>query len=165
MLRLLSAYQLQSGGCGLGGGAYPSFMMGGELPIGSHQPGLGGHGESLRRNRWRCRRGTAGGLTRRPNSSERGNHPSSFHIRPQPEGCGGDRRDVSRRRGWGGAVVVLRAWESHVHGEGRQHVSQGGRAKSIDAPVNTGAVGRPEPSAADHAVWRMQTKLPGGVSY
>jgi hypothetical protein len=27
-------------------------------------------------------------------------------------------------RGWGGAVVVLRVWESHAHGEGRQCVSQ-----------------------------------------
>ena len=35
-----------------------------------------------------------------------------------------DRRDASRRRGRGGAVVVLRARESRVHGEGRQRVSQ-----------------------------------------
>jgi RNA-directed DNA polymerase len=58
-------------------------------------------------------------------------------------------------RGRGGAVVVLRAWESHVHGEGRQRVSQGRNAMSEDAPVNTGAVEWPSPDSAYFAVRRM----------
>src|SRR5258707_11250086 len=99
------------------------LLRGGELLVGSWKSGLGGHGEGLRRSRWRGRRGTAGCLTRRPNSSERGNHPWSFHSPPSAGGNGGgDRRDAGRRGGWGGAVVVLRAWESHVHGKGRQRV-------------------------------------------
>ena len=51
MLRLLMCRQLKSGGYGLDGGAHPSVMTGGELLSGSTQPGMGGHGERLRRNR------------------------------------------------------------------------------------------------------------------
>ena len=41
------------------------------------------------------------------------------------QGGGADRRDASRRRGRGGAAVVLRARESLAHGEGRQRVRSG----------------------------------------
>src|SRR3954469_7703261 len=61
--------------------------------------------------------------------------------------------------GWGGVAVVLRAWESHVHREGRQRVSQEGKAMSEDASVNTDAAGWPDPDLAYFAVRRMQTKL------
>ena len=45
---------------------------------------------------------------------------------PSPgQGGGADRRDACRRRGRGGAAVVLRGRESRSHGEGRQRVSQG----------------------------------------
>ena len=37
---------------------------GGELQAGSYPLGSGGHGEGLRRSRWRCRRGRVGCLTR-----------------------------------------------------------------------------------------------------
>jgi RNA-directed DNA polymerase len=74
-------------------------------------------------------------------------------------GWGGDRRDACRRRGWGGAAVVLRVRESRVHGEGRQRVSQGGKVMSEDAPVNTGVVSWPDPYSAGIAVRSMQTKL------
>jgi RNA-directed DNA polymerase len=76
------------------------------------------------------------------------------------QGVAWDRCDACRRRGRGGAVVVLRAWESHVHGEGRQRVSQGEEAMSEDAPVNIGAATVwPDPDSAYFAVRRMQTKL------
>ena len=70
-----------------------------------------------------------------------------------------DRRDACRRRGWGGAAVVLRARESRAHGEGRQRVSKGENAMSEDALVNTGAVAWPHPDSAYFTVQRMQIKL------
>jgi hypothetical protein len=64
----------------------PSTTTDGELPIGSLRSGSGGHGEGLRRNRWRCRRGTAECLTRRPNTRERGNHLRPFRGIPLIQG-------------------------------------------------------------------------------
>jgi len=49
-LRLLNQRQLKPGGYGLVRGAYPP-CQGGELLSGSTQPGVGGHGECLRRSR------------------------------------------------------------------------------------------------------------------
>jgi len=43
--------QLKPGGYGLVSGAHPPLITGGELLSGSCQPGMGGHGEGLRRNR------------------------------------------------------------------------------------------------------------------
>src|SRR5580700_10031824 len=134
-------------------------MTGGELRDGSVGPYLGGQGELPRSSRWRGRRGRAGCLVRRPDDSERGNHPRAFRARLPARGAGRDRRDACRRRGWGGAAVVLRARESRVHGEGRQRVSQGGNVMSEDAPVNTGAVEWLHPEWAHFAVRRMQAKL------
>ena len=51
LLHLLITRQLKPGGYGLVRGAHPSFMTDGELSIGPTMPGLGGHGESLRRSR------------------------------------------------------------------------------------------------------------------
>ena len=87
-LRLLIVYQLEPGGSGLGCGAYPPTMAGGELPIGSVSPGLGGHGEGLRRSRRRCRRGRARCLIRRLSISERGNRPLLFPVLPSARGSG-----------------------------------------------------------------------------
>src|SRR4051812_20810241 len=70
-----------------------------------------------------------------------------------------DRRDVSRRRGWDGAAVVLRAGKACAHGEERQRVSQGGKVMSGDASVNTGAVRWSDPVSAYLMVRRMQIKL------
>src|SRR5258708_417665 len=87
----------------------------------------------------------------------------TISVRPAavspPGGPGADRRDACRRHGWGGAAVVLRARESRVHGEGRQRVSQGRKAMSEGALVNTGAARWPHPDTAFFAVQRMQTKL------
>jgi hypothetical protein len=67
----------------------------GELLVGSVWFGLGGHGERLRRSRWRSRGGIAGCLTRRPDISERGNHPLLIHAWPSARGSVGvDRCDV-----------------------------------------------------------------------
>src|SRR6266704_753282 len=70
-----------------------------------------------------------------------------------------DRRDASRRRGWGGVAVVLRARESRVPGEGRQRVRSRRNVMSEEAPVNIGAVEWPDPGSAYFMVRRMQTKL------
>jgi len=50
-LRLLMCRQLKPGGYGLVSGAHPPLIRSGELQSGSCQPGMGGHGECLRRNR------------------------------------------------------------------------------------------------------------------
>ena len=52
---------------------------------------------------------------------------SPVPLTPGSGGSNRDRRDARQRRGWDGAVVVLRARESRVHGEERQRVSQGGK--------------------------------------
>jgi hypothetical protein len=78
---------------------------------------------------------------------------------PRPGERAVDRRDACRRRGRDGAAVVLRAGESPAHGEGRQRVSQGGKAMPEDAPVNTGAVAWPSADSAYFAVREMQIKL------
>ena len=62
---------------------------------------------------------------RRPASSERGNRlrlPS-----PAPgQGVSGQARRWLLTWGWDGVLVVVRAWESHVHGEGGQRVCKQG---------------------------------------
>src|SRR6266542_1161977 len=78
-------------------------------------------------------------LTRRPDSSERGNRPRAFHAAASFPGDG--------------------AGIARAHGEGRQRVSQGGNVMSEDALVNTGAAGWPHPDSAYFAVRRMQAKL------
>src|SRR6266487_6706004 len=72
---------------------------------------------------------------------------------------GVDRRDAGRRRGWGGAVVVLRAWESHVHGEGRQRVSQEWSCNVRRRASECWRRAGPDEGSAYYAVRRMQTKL------
>jgi RNA-directed DNA polymerase len=63
-------------------------------------------------------------------------------------------------RARGGAVVVLRARESCVHGEGRQCVTQRGWVMSEATAVKTGVpISWPDPETAAFRVRRMQTKL------
>jgi len=70
---------------------------------------------------WRGCRGIAGHLPRQTVGGERGNHPRL------PSRCSGqDTEGQVRRRlmavGWGGGLVVVRADERFVHGEGGQQV-------------------------------------------
>src|SRR6516162_11211918 len=101
-------------------------MTGGELRDGSAGPG-----PEARVNHREVAAGDAAGVEPGAYSVDRttGN-VGTIRVRSapafQPGGPGGDRRDACRRRGWGGAAVVLRARESRVHGKGRQRVSQGG---------------------------------------
>ncbi len=50
-----------------------------------------------------------------------GTVPGSPSPRPS-QGSGGQAHRRLMARGWGGGSVVVRAWESHVHGEGTQRV-------------------------------------------
>ena len=56
--------------------------------------------------------------------SERGNHPRSPSGSGSQPGPGQVRRRL-RAVGWGGGLVVVRARERRVHGEGEQQVSSG----------------------------------------
>ena len=79
----------------------------------------GGHGEGLRRTH-----GDAAGEKLGASSVERSTvnvgttlgHP---FILANQAGGGKVRRQLTAL-GWGGVLVVVRAWESHVHGEGGQ---------------------------------------------
>lgn len=73
----------------------------------------------------RCCRGKAGRHTRRTVSSERGNHPGS-PLPPASQVGDGQARRQPTGPGWGGVPGVVRAWESHVHGEGGQRVRRRG---------------------------------------
>src|SRR6516162_1154171 len=134
-------------------------MTGGELRDGSAGPG-----PEARVNHREVAAGDAAGVEPGAYSVDRttGN-VGTIRVRSapafQPGGPGGDRRDACRRRGWGGAAVVLRARESRVHGKGRQRVSQGGNVMSEDAPGNPGAVAWPDDFTASAMVRRMQAKL------
>lgn len=55
--------------------------------------------------------------------SERGNHPRSPSGSGSQPGPGQVRRRL-RAVGWGGGLVVVRARERRVHGEGDQQVSR-----------------------------------------
>src|SRR6266540_3291780 len=62
--------------------------------------------------------------------------------------------------GWGGAAVVLRAWESHVHGEGRQRSREELEAvMPKEAPPNGDAPPEEVPEGAFRRVSGMQAKL------
>ena len=74
---------------------------------------------------WRCRRGKAGHLPRRPGHGERGKRPASSRRRPCQVGGGQARRRLVGP-GRGGAAVVLRGRESRSHGEGRQRIGSEG---------------------------------------
>src|SRR3954469_18305389 len=138
----------------------PAAVLGGELLVRYCLLEPGGHGECLRRNHWRYRRGRAGCLTRQPDSSERGNYPRLFHRRfPAGERRGWIGATSTEGRGWDGAAVVLRARESRVHGQGWQRVSQGEKAMSGDTLVNTGVMEWPDPDSAYFTVREMQIKL------
>jgi hypothetical protein len=73
---------------------------------------------------WRCCRGTAGRLPRRPVVSERGNH-SGAALRPATLAGGGQVRGRLLGPGWGGALVVVGGRESRSQGEGGQRVRSG----------------------------------------
>src|SRR6516225_591040 len=134
-------------------------MTGGELRDGSAGPG-----PEARVNYREVAAGDAAGVEPGAYSVDRttGN-VGTIRVRSAPAflpgGPGGDRRDAGRRRGWGGAAVVLRARESRAHGKGRQRVSQGGNVMSEDAPGNPGAVAWPDDFTASVRVRRMQAKL------
>ena len=80
----------------------------------------GGHEESLRRT---CGEAAGEQLGTSPvdrSVSERGNRPGPPSPPPN-QGGGGQARRQLMVPGRDGVLVVVRAWESHVHGEGGQH--------------------------------------------
>jgi hypothetical protein len=92
-----------------------------------HREGRGGgHGEGLRRSRGEGCRGRAGHLSRPPVGGERGNRRRAAFSPPGKAGDGkagdGKARRLLMARRRGGVLVVVRAWESDVHGEGGQRV-------------------------------------------
>ena len=80
----------------------------------------GGHEESLRRTRGEAAGEQLGTSPVDRSVSERGNHPGSPSP-PPSQGGGGQACRQLMVSGWDGVLVVVRAWESHVHGEGGQH--------------------------------------------
>ncbi len=74
-------------------------------------------------------RGKAGRLSRRSVHGERGNRRRAAFVSVIPAGNGKARRLLMARRR-DGVLVVVRAWESHVHGEGGQRVRSGGTGMS-----------------------------------
>lgn len=89
----------------------------------------GGHEESLRRTRGEAAGEQLGASPVNRSVGERGNHPGS----PSPPpglGGGGQARRQLMVPGWDGVLVVVRAWESHVHGEGGQHDRSAGTGRS-----------------------------------
>jgi hypothetical protein len=112
--------RLQLGGYGSGSSARP-----GEICLDDSKGGelcrYGGHGESLRRTH-----GDAAGEKLGASSAERsavnvGTTLGLPYILAIQAGNGQARRQLIAL-GWGGVLVVVRAWESHVHGEGEQRV-------------------------------------------
>jgi hypothetical protein len=89
----------------------------------------GGHEESLRRTR-----GDAAGeeLGTAPVDRLLVNVGTILKLPYTPPSQGGDGQARSRLLvlGWGGVLVVVRAWESHVHGEGGQRVRKWGTGRS-----------------------------------
>ena len=82
----------------------------------------GGHDEGLRRSHGDAAGVEVGTSLRDRSCGERGNHPRP----PYPPGSrsgGGQVRCQPRGCGWGGGLVVVRARERRVHGEGGQQVS------------------------------------------
>jgi hypothetical protein len=80
----------------------------------------GGHEESLRRTHGEAAGEQLGASPVDRSVSERGNHPGSPSP-PPSRGGAGQARGQLMVSGWDGVLVVVRAWESHVHGEGGQH--------------------------------------------
>ena len=80
----------------------------------------GGHEESLRRTRGEAAGEQLGTSPVDRSVSERGNRPGPPSPPPRLGGGGQARRQLMVP-GRDGALVVVRAWESHVHGEGGQH--------------------------------------------
>src|ERR1035437_272350 len=119
---------------------------------------LGGHGEVLRGNR-----GDAAGTELGSSFVERITvNTGTVLIPPEPRPASAETGWVHRQpigSGRGGAVVVLRAGESPVHGEGRQRLREGKEAvMPKEAPVNIGA---PPllPLGPHRRVSKMQAKL------
>jgi hypothetical protein len=89
----------------------------------------GGHEESLRRTRGEAAGEQLGASPGDRSVSERGNHPGPPSP-PPGQGGGGQARRQLMISGWDGVLVVVRAWESHVHGEGGQHDRSGRAGRS-----------------------------------
>lgn len=90
--------------------------------------GVGGWEESLRRTH---RRAVGEELGAAPTNRRTGNMGTlwclPFQVRSQRSGGQGRRRLMGATGG--GAVVVVRVWESHIHGEGRQRVRSFGSVR------------------------------------
>lgn len=117
-----SCHRLQPGGCGPGCSAWPLALLGWSTPKPVSNCRWGGHVEGLRR-----RRGDAAGVVagRRPGRSahgERGNRLRSSLGPDSQSGLLGTGPLPAEGRRWGGGLVVVRAEESSVHGEGGQQV-------------------------------------------
>ena len=88
----------------------------------------GGHEESLRRTRGEAAGAQLGTSPADRLCGERGNHP----LPPSPparQAGGGQAHCRLLAAGWDGALVVVRAGESPVHGEGGQQVRRQGTGK------------------------------------
>jgi hypothetical protein len=85
----------------------------------------GGHEESLRRTRGEAAGAQLGTSPADRLSVERGNHPPPPSSSAKPAGDGQARCRLLASR-WDGALVVVRAGESPVHGEGGQRVRREG---------------------------------------
>lgn len=77
----------------------------------------GGHEECLRRTHGEAAGEQLGTSPVDRSVGERGNHPGS-PFAPSFQGGVGQARRQLMVSGWDGVPVVVRAWESHVHGEG-----------------------------------------------
>ena len=118
--------RLQTVGCGPDSSAR---RLGNETatPKSEYRGRRGGHEESLRRTR-----GEAAGEELGTNPVDRcmvNVGTTSGSPNPSHNRCvGGQARCRLRVLRWDGGSVVVRAWESHVHGEGTQRVSSNARA-------------------------------------
>jgi len=112
--------QLQPGGYGLVCGGFPSLMTGGELLVGYRKPGLGGHGEGLRRSRGEAAGAKPGDTPVPSTENQRTWEPPA--LAPRCPRCqrrmAGIGAMPAEGHGWDGAAVALPAGESPVPGEG-----------------------------------------------
>ena len=112
--------RLEPGGCGPDRSARPSEVCSGDSVAGELGR-RGGHDESLRRSR-----GDAAGEKLGASPVER----SAVNVGTVlglpylsvGQAAGGQARRQPMTLRWDGVLVVVRAWESHVHGEGGQRV-------------------------------------------
>lgn len=81
----------------------------------------GGHGEGLRRTHGDAAGEKLGASSVKRSAVNVGTTPGLPNILAIQVGNGQARRQLIVL-GWGGVLVVVRAWESHVHGEGEQRV-------------------------------------------